>query len=101
MLTSIPGGHVVKKLSAYCNGELTEAQARRVAEHLLKCQRCRREYDLVHFGVRLAEQLPDIAAPGQLWGEIEALLDAQVPHRRARSAKDRRSFNPRRLFTPV
>ena len=37
--------HVAKHLSAYCHGELRAEESRRVAEHLLACGRCRREYD--------------------------------------------------------
>lgn len=70
--------HVIKKLSAYCNGELADMESRRVAAHLLKCQRCRKEYDAIHLGVRLAEQLPSVSAPAEMWSEIEALLDAQA-----------------------
>ena len=70
--------HVVKKLSAYCNGELADTESRRVAAHLLKCQRCRKEYDAIHLGVRLAEQLPQVSAPAEMWSQIEALLDAQT-----------------------
>src|ERR1700742_2620712 len=55
--------HVIKKLSAYCNGELADTESRRVAAHLLKCHRCRKEYDAIHLGVRLAEQLPQGSAP--------------------------------------
>ena len=69
--------HVDKKLSAYCNGELPDAESRRVAGHLLKCGRCRDAYDRVRFGARLAEQLPNLSAPAEMWGDIEALLDAQ------------------------
>ena len=69
--------HVIKTLSAYCNGELPAEEARRVGEHLLVCERCRREYDDVKLGVQLAEQLPLVEAPSELWSEIDALLDAR------------------------
>lgn len=70
--------HVVKQLSAYCHGELPEQESRRVAEHLLKCERCRKEYDEIKLGVQLASRLPQVTAPAEMWGEIEALLDAQT-----------------------
>jgi FecR protein/Putative zinc-finger len=70
--------HVSKKLSAYCNGELRADESRRVGEHLLKCKRCHKEYERIRLGVRLAEQLPPVAAPAEMWGDIEALLDAQA-----------------------
>ncbi|MFY9609581.1 MAG: zf-HC2 domain-containing protein [Blastocatellia bacterium] len=82
--------HVIKKLSAYCHSELPAEEARRVGEHLLFCERCRREYDDIKFGVQLAEQLPLVEAPSELWSEIEALLHSRsrntaVQPKRARS----------------
>lgn len=68
--------HVIKQLSAYCDDELPSVGARRVAEHLLACKRCRKEYDEVKLGVRLAQQLPVLPAPGELWDEIESALNA-------------------------
>lgn len=67
--------HVLKQMSAYCNGELAADQARRVREHLLACERCRKEHDDVKLGVNLAQQLPLATAPAEMWSEIEALLD--------------------------
>lgn len=66
--------HVNRKLSAYCHGELSEEESRRVAEHLIGCQSCRREFEEVKFGVRLAEKLPRVSAPASLWSEIETAL---------------------------
>ncbi|MFP5261199.1 MAG: zf-HC2 domain-containing protein [Blastocatellia bacterium] len=88
--------HVAKHLSAYCHGELTAEESRRVAEHLLACGRCRGEYDQIRLGVQLAEHLPQVSAPAGLWGEIEALLDAEA-HRPALRMKARRfaiAFSP-------
>jgi ferric-dicitrate binding protein FerR (iron transport regulator) len=67
--------HVIKQLSGYCNGELAADQSQRVREHLLACERCRKEYDEVKLGVNLGQQLPLAAAPAEMWSEIEALLD--------------------------
>ena len=67
--------HVNKLLSAYCNKELTPDESRRVGEHLLICERCRKEHDGIRLGVHLAQQLPPVAAPAQMWEEIEAALD--------------------------
>ncbi len=67
--------HVIKQLSAYCNGELPAEQAQRVSEHLLDCERCRKEHDEIKLGVHLAQQLPTVSAPDDLWSEIEALLN--------------------------
>ena len=70
--------HVAKLLSAYCNGELSPEQSRRVAEHLLACDRCRNEHDEIELGVQLARQLPTASAPVEMWSEIEVLLDNQL-----------------------
>jgi hypothetical protein len=70
--------HVIKQLSAYCNDELPSDEARRVGEHLLACKRCRKEYDEVRLGVQLAEQLPLVSAPGELWDEIESAFNSRT-----------------------
>jgi FecR protein/Putative zinc-finger len=70
--------HVIKQLSAYCNGELSTEESRDVGEHLLACERCRHEHDEVKLGVQLAQQLPLAQAPADMWSEIEELLDAQA-----------------------
>lgn len=67
--------HVNKMLSAYCNKKLAPDESRRVGEHLLTCERCRREYDDINLGVHFAQQLPLVAAPVEMWEEIEAALD--------------------------
>jgi hypothetical protein len=68
--------HVIKKLSAYCNGELPAEESLRVRVHMLACERCRKEYDDIKLGVQLAEQLPIVEAPAELWSEVDALLEA-------------------------
>src|ERR1700716_2150601 len=67
--------HVSSLTSAYCHDELSPEQSRRVAEHLICCQRCRAEFEEVKFGARLAAQLPLIEAPDSLWRGIEIALD--------------------------
>lgn len=67
--------HVTKQLSAYLNKELSADGSRHVAEHLLVCGRCRKEHDEIKLGVQLAEQLPLVSAPGELWNDIEAALN--------------------------
>jgi hypothetical protein len=67
--------HVIKQLSAYCNGELAADQSQRVREHLLACKRCRKEHDEIKLGVNLAQQLTLASAPAEMWSEIEALMD--------------------------
>lgn len=70
--------HVNQQLSAYCHNVLAPDETRRVAEHLLQCARCRKEYDEIKLGVKLAEQLPLVSAPAAMWSDIEALLDEQT-----------------------
>jgi hypothetical protein len=67
--------HVKRDLSAYCNGELAENQSRRVSEHLLACQGCRREYEQISQGVRLAGELRKLSAPDEIWNGIEDLIE--------------------------
>ncbi|HYO91631.1 MAG TPA: FecR domain-containing protein [Pyrinomonadaceae bacterium] len=69
--------HVSQELSAYCQGELAEQESRQVAEHLVGCQRCRRELEEIKLGISLAEQLPRASAPANMWNEIEAALREQ------------------------
>lgn len=69
--------HVSRKLSAYLHGELSADESRRTAEHLLRCERCRKEYDDIKLGARLAEHIPLVTAPSEMWSEIENLLDAR------------------------
>jgi hypothetical protein len=86
--------HVVKQLSAYCNGELVDAESRRVREHLLVCSRCLKEHDAINLGVHLASQLPAASAPADMWSEIEETLDAQTRRPILRTApRARFAFN--------
>lgn len=75
------GNHYSQKLSAYCLGELASEESRRVAEHLLHCRQCRKEWEEIKFGAQLAGRLSNEvvqanpAAPESLWREIEKELD--------------------------
>lgn len=75
--------HVIKELSAYCHDELGPEDSRRVAEHLLGCQRCRKEFEEIKLGINLAELLPTIKAPASMWNEMESLLSEERSHRAA------------------
>jgi hypothetical protein len=72
--------HVSKDISAYCHGELSSAQSKQFAEHLIACAKCRAKFEEVKLGIRLAEQLPRLSAPDHLWSDIEPLLVKQTPH---------------------
>lgn len=86
--------HVSVNLSAYCHGELSDEESRRVAEHLISCQRCRREFEEVKLGVKLAQQLPLASAPASLWSELESSLslDSRPIASSATHATHRASF---------
>jgi mono/diheme cytochrome c family protein len=80
-------GHVTKQLSAYCNGELPAAEARRVEAHVAQCARCRAELEEVRLGVALASQLEPVAAPESLWPRVEAELDRAEDAQPARTTR--------------
>ncbi len=67
--------HVGKDLSAYCHGELTVAETRRVAEHLIGCGKCRSEYEEIKLGIRFAERVSPLEVPDSVCKELEKLLD--------------------------
>jgi hypothetical protein len=66
--------HVTKDISAYCHGELSSAESKRFAEHIISCLRCRTKFEEIKLGIKLAEQLPQLTAPDSLWPEIESAL---------------------------
>ncbi|HEU5133105.1 MAG TPA: FecR domain-containing protein, partial [Pyrinomonadaceae bacterium] len=69
--------HVTKDISAYCHGELSNEESKQFAEHIIACAKCRAKYEEVKLGIKLAEQLPQLAAPDHLWRELEPLLVKQ------------------------
>ena len=71
--------HITNELSAYCNEELSPERSRAVAEHLIGCAKCRSQFEEIKLGVKLAQQLPLLSAPENMWSEIESLLDKQSP----------------------
>lgn len=78
--------HVTKDISAYCQGELSSEKSKQFAEHIIACARCRTKYEEVKLGIKLAEQLPELAAPDHLWRDLESLLDKQTSPAPVRSA---------------
>jgi hypothetical protein len=79
--------HVTKDLSAYCHGEVTADESRQIAEHLIACNRCRVQFEEIKLGVRLAERLPQVAAPDSLWLEIQARLAEDTNRGRIQSTR--------------
>jgi FecR-like protein/putative zinc finger protein len=82
--------HVTKDLSAYCHGEVAADESRQIAEHLIACNRCRVQFEEIKLGVKLAERLPQIAAPDSLWLEIQAGLAEETNRSRIQSTKPSR-----------
>jgi hypothetical protein len=66
--------HVTKDISAYCHGELSSEESKQFAEHIISCVKCRTKFEEIKLGIKLAEQLPQLSAPDQLWSELEPLL---------------------------
>ncbi len=64
-------------MSAFVDQELSKEDRQTVAEHLLRCDACRREHDAVRLGAGLAAKLEPAEAPQDVWLAIEAELDGQ------------------------
>lgn len=86
--------HISNQLSAYCNDELPADESKRVAEHLLVCDRCHREYDAIKLGVSLASRLTPVSAPASMWAEIDRALHRQMERTRSRSLGRMRAAAP-------
>ena len=71
--------HVTRNLSAYFHGELAQAEAQELAEHLIACGRCRAQFEEIKVGIKLAEQLPKIPAPESIWPELDRRWSPQAP----------------------
>src|SRR6185503_11229142 len=70
--------HVTKDISAYCHGELSNEESKQFAEHIISCIKCRTKFEEIKVGIKLAEQLPELSAPDQLWSELEPLLGPEI-----------------------
>ena len=79
--------HYKKELSAYAHGELTAEETEHVAAHVRACAACRAEFEEIRLGVRLAECLPEAAAPESLWEGIEASLTKDSAHAQQRHSQ--------------
>ena len=69
--------HVTRDISAYCQGELPAEESRQFAEHIISCAKCRREFEEIKLGIRLAEQLPLVGAPDSLWAGVKAAVGSE------------------------
>jgi hypothetical protein len=82
--------HVTKDLSAYCHDEVAADESRQIAEHLIACNRCRAQFEEIKLGVKLAEHLPQVAAPDPLWLEVQSRLAEGTSHGRIQSRRPSR-----------
>jgi len=87
--------HVPSDASAYCHGELSVDDARKFAEHILVCSKCRNEFEQIKFGVLLAAQLPAEKAPDYIWSRLETQLERR--HIQDSNQLPRRGTFPSRL----
>jgi anti-sigma-K factor RskA len=88
--------HYKKHLSAYAHGELSPDEAARVAAHLRGCAACSTEFEEVRLGIRLAESLPPVNAPPNLWDGIEAALVRETNRERESASQVQALFPSRR-----
>ena len=86
--------HYKKQLSAYAHGELEPADSERVAAHLKGCASCRAEFEEIKLGVRLAECLPEVSAPAELWDAVEAALAADAARSVQHASQARSTARP-------
>ena len=70
--------HISRNISAHCHGELSHDEAKRFAEHIISCGKCRSEFEKIKLGISLTEHLPQLAAPDHLWAGLEPLLAKQA-----------------------
>lgn len=82
--------HYKEKLSEFVDQQLSAEMRRTVGEHLMQCDKCRREHDAVRLGAGLASRLEQKDAPDNVWRSIESELDGMAPH--VTIISDRRPF---------
>ena len=82
--------HYKEKLSEFVDQQLSAEMRRTVGEHLMQCDKCRREHDAVRLGAGLASRLEQKDAPDNVWRSIESELDGMAPH--VTIIPDRRPF---------
>jgi len=68
-------------LSAYLDGELTQASAQRVRVHLEDCEECRRAFDEMARLQAMTKELAFAEPPEARMKELEKSLSVQAPRR--------------------
>jgi hypothetical protein len=69
--------HYKEKLPAFVDQEMDKDERQIIAEHLLVCEDCRREHDVLKLGAALASKLPAADAPDAVWANIQDRLDGR------------------------
>jgi anti-sigma factor RsiW len=72
-------GHVDDRLGAFCEGELSETEARSVSAHLESCPRCRERRDETERGLALVRSLPAVVLPEDRAQRIRQMLAEPAP----------------------
>ncbi|MCW3052725.1 MAG: hypothetical protein JWN14_1895 [Chthonomonadales bacterium] len=67
-----------QQLVAYAMGELKPGQVPRMEAHLQTCAACRQEVAAIRAGIALAQDLPLLKAPDDLWERLEPKLEAHL-----------------------
>lgn len=94
--------HVIKHLSAYCQGQVSDQEARRIALHLKKCERCAVRYEEIKRGVFFASYLGRISPPSSIWSELEAaLMQPGIALPQSVRGKFLMRFRPLSVFIPA
>lgn len=70
--------HYKEELSAFVHDELTDVEQLAVADHLMTCDGCHREHDLIKMGAAFAAELKQADAPDAAWANIADALDAKT-----------------------
>jgi predicted anti-sigma-YlaC factor YlaD len=73
--------HVEKLLSAYLDGELTQAEGQLVRVHLEDCADCRKRYETMRSVQRVASDMKFIDPPEKKMQEIEERVSVRAPRR--------------------
>ena len=76
------------KLVAYAAGELPHGTAQRIEAHLQTCTACRQEVAAIRAGIALAQELPLLKAPEDLWQRIAPQLEAHYGREERRQGAD-------------
>jgi len=70
---------IQKMLSAYLDGELTQADSQRVRIHLEDCEECRRARGQLEKLQRVTSEMKFVEPPEERMSEIEERLSVQAP----------------------